>query len=251
MPCTRGTVRRTPLPKPQVSAKEILNHMRAGMDDATIMKKYRLSDKGLRSLFKKMLAAGLLDEADLKERRPQKSINLNDIAEDVQSGLGDTTLRDKYGISRRDLETIFGKLVDAGKLDVAEFYERVSLLDSPSPAQSPLPTPVPVTKPSQPKREKETRAERELRQFLRAAQDGNKEIVSSFIARGANVNAADEFGDTALLVASDTGHANVVALLLEKGADVNVKDCDGKTPLHLASKRGHEAVRRLLLDHGA
>ena len=41
-----------------VSAKEILADIKAGMDDTTLMQKYGLSDKGLQSIFKKLVDAG-------------------------------------------------------------------------------------------------------------------------------------------------------------------------------------------------
>jgi ankyrin repeat protein len=41
-----------------------------------------------------------------------------------------------------------------------------------------------------------------------------------------------------------------VRLLLEKGADVEAKDNSGWTALHYAARRGHEAVVRLLLEKG-
>ena len=40
-------------------------------------------------------------------------------------------------------------------------------------------------------------------------------------------------------------------LLLEHGADVDAKDTDGGTALRRAAENGHEAVVRLLLEHVA
>jgi hypothetical protein len=44
----------------KVSQKEIIQDMRAGMDDAAIRKKYNLSPKGLQTLYDKLIEAGLL-----------------------------------------------------------------------------------------------------------------------------------------------------------------------------------------------
>jgi ankyrin repeat protein len=47
------------------------------------------------------------------------------------------------------------------------------------------------------------------------------------IARDADVNAANQFGGTALWRAADVGRADVVEALLLAGADVNKADLDG------------------------
>jgi hypothetical protein len=55
--------------KREVRAKEAIGDIRSGMDDIALMEKYRLNDMGLRSLFKKLLAAGLVtaDEIDRRD----------------------------------------------------------------------------------------------------------------------------------------------------------------------------------------
>ena len=52
--------------KREVKAKEAIRDIRSGMDDIALMEKYKLNDKGLRSLFRRLLAAGLVtaDEID-------------------------------------------------------------------------------------------------------------------------------------------------------------------------------------------
>ena len=52
-----------------------------------------------------------------------------------------------------------------------------------------------------------------------AAPQPSVEKVRSLIDAGADVNAADEDGDTALMNAAWNGHVETVKLLLEAGAD--------------------------------
>ena len=89
-----------------------------------------------------------------------------------------------------------------------------------------------------------------LTALMLASSKGHLEIVRLLIEAGANVNAKrDDW--TALMSASRNGHAQVVRLLVDAGADVNTKGSDGWTPLMLASWEGHLEVVRLLVDAGA
>jgi len=54
-------------------------------------------------------------------------------------------------------------------------------------------------------------------------------------------------GWTALLRASEKGHTETVAMLLEKGADVNATDNDGGTALYKA--RAQEREKKLREDN--
>jgi serine/threonine-protein phosphatase 6 regulatory ankyrin repeat subunit B len=51
--------------------------------------------------------------------------------------------------------------------------------------------------------------------------------------------------------ASLWGRFDVVNVLVNRGADVNVKDNWGATALMLASSNGHTVIVKLLKDHGA
>jgi ankyrin repeat protein len=80
---------------------------------------------------------------------------------------------------------------------------------------------------------------------------GHEAVVRLLFEQGADVNAKDGDGWTALHGAASRGHEAVVRLLVEKGADVNAKHRDRWTALHEAAYKGHEAVVRLLVEKGA
>ena len=80
---------------------------------------------------------------------------------------------------------------------------------------------------------------------------GDVSIARALIARGANVNASDSIGETTLMAASALGNVEFVLLLLDAGADVNAQDVNGGRALHRAALHGHTAIVRVLLTKGA
>jgi len=88
--------------------------------------------------------------------------------------------------------------------------------------------------------------------LIDAARNGDVEAVRSLLSEGADVNAAQGDGMTALHWAAEFGHTAVADLLLSVGADVEAKTRIGSyTPLHLASRSGNGPIASALLDAGA
>lgn len=84
-----------------------------------------------------------------------------------------------------------------------------------------------------------------IQQFLAAAAAGSLEDVKSWLARGMDVNARNEFGQTALHVVQK---AETAQYLIKSGADVNARDKDfSMTPLFYQEV----PVARLLVAAGA
>jgi DNA-binding response OmpR family regulator len=54
--------------KPVINASDALQCIRSGISDASIMKRYNISARGLQSLIRKLVDAGLLSESDLEAR---------------------------------------------------------------------------------------------------------------------------------------------------------------------------------------
>jgi len=71
------------------------------------------------------------------------------------------------------------------------------------------------------------------------------------IDKGADVNAKNNDGNTALHETARFGYLEITRKLLDKGTDVNVKNNDGFTPLHSASASGFVKVAELLIEKGA
>jgi ankyrin repeat protein len=84
-----------------------------------------------------------------------------------------------------------------------------------------------------------------------ACSKGHIAIVQELLRRGANVNAVDARGDTALIRAASCNKSAVVSLLLESGADMNMVNELGNTALCVAVKHGAHRAVSVLLDAGA
>jgi ankyrin repeat protein len=79
--------------------------------------------------------------------------------------------------------------------------------------------------------------------LLAAVEEDSEEKALAALNRGADVNARDQYGRTALMRARE----NMARLLLKRGANVHLRDKYGATALFHASSEKIE----LLLEHGA
>jgi len=75
-----------------------------------------------------------------------------------------------------------------------------------------------------------------------ASEQGNENKVKNLLDSGADVNAKNEQGETALMVALFEEHDKIVVMLLAYGADVNVKNNDGNTAITFASQKYMEIM---------
>jgi ankyrin repeat protein len=79
---------------------------------------------------------------------------------------------------------------------------------------------------------------------------GVERITVMLLDAGADVNATNEYGLTALMDATFRQSAAVVEMLIKRGAGVDTRDHQGRTALQFAAERGNvEAVQALLSSH--
>ncbi|MFH1113810.1 MAG: ankyrin repeat domain-containing protein [Pseudomonadota bacterium] len=89
------------------------------------------------------------------------------------------------------------------------------------------------------------------RDLMGAIYKGDLKAVERLLAGGADANARDQSGWTALMRAAESGRPDIVRLLLDNGADVALKSECGWTALIQAVSGGHQEAARLLLERGA
>lgn len=73
-------------------------------------------------------------------------------------------------------------------------------------------------------------------------------IPKKFMEKGADVNAKNSLGLTAMHYAAIAGNGMIIALLHKNGADINAADNDGYTPLDYTS---NQEIRAALVQNGA
>src|SRR5215813_8532396 len=84
-----------------------------------------------------------------------------------------------------------------------------------------------------------------------SAEEGDVGRLETLLARGVNINARNDAGATALMLAAYHGRLEMVRALTDHGADLNVVDRDGFTAAMLANHSGHQNIVRILLARGA
>ena len=95
----------------------------------------------------------------------------------------------------------------------------------------------------------------------KSTKGGHSDVVKVLVEKGANINAQDEDGQTALHLANgrepieEYFYLKVITCLIENGANVNVQDKNGNTPLHNslnnANIAGDLKIPKLLIKKGA
>lgn len=87
--------------------------------------------------------------------------------------------------------------------------------------------------------------------LIKATARGDIATVRALLARGADVQARDANGRTALTYAAENGDPTTVQTLLNSGADVNARDWKGWSPLIYAAENGDVTTVQMLLTNKA
>lgn len=84
-----------------------------------------------------------------------------------------------------------------------------------------------------------------------AVREGRFDVARAWLAAGADVNATNEHGWTALLYSIQFLDQSFIRCLIAAGANLDVADKDGETALMLAVRNGNSVAVQILLESGA
>ena len=85
-----------------------------------------------------------------------------------------------------------------------------------------------------------------LTPLMSAVEANDVDLVKRLLANGADVKAADTYGDTALMLATVSGNVKMVEILLPK-SDAKAANTDGTTALMLSTASGNVKMVEILL----
>ena len=77
------------------------------------------------------------------------------------------------------------------------------------------------------------------------------EITQHLLDAGADIDAQDAGGNTALMGVCFKGYPHIAELLIDRGANVNKQGANGATALMYTAMFGQNEIAELLLQHGA
>ena len=88
------------------------------------------------------------------------------------------------------------------------------------------------------------------RVLINAIQKNDTRMFNFAISRPkVSLNATNDNGETALMVAIQHGEKKIAEILIEKGADVDIVDNEGNTASQLAKENGYKELEKLLDKH--
>jgi hypothetical protein len=126
-----------------INTEKAVKLIRSAASDVLIMETFRISAAELQKLFKKLVDAHEISQAELDRRMlasgrshvidltdkpvaraPKTLINADEAADDVRSGMSDIGLMEKYNLSVKGLDSLLSRLLDTGKVARSQLNQR-------------------------------------------------------------------------------------------------------------------------------
>lgn len=246
--CT-GDVSVTWTPR-EISGRELLSDIRAGIDDCGLMAKYEVTKRQLKGLLKQLADAGVLSAL----QRLALELSAKEFVRDIRAGLDLLDLREKYGVTVEEITGVSEMFLNIGLLDAGALEPEALWVNEPFPeisehqdisqTEAALESTVPSEIP-----------EAIFHYFPNSVLvnlRSDADAVERRLDEGMDPNARDRHHRRpALIWAAGYGNIEAVGLLVDKGADLHATGRDAKTALHFATAKKHADVRELLLSRGA
>ena len=109
-------------------ARDFIADVKAGMSDEDLRIKYELSERRL--VLCKASALDVIAKERAREFRAKRKIDAPAFLADVKSGVSHEDLMAKYSLTRRELQSVFRQIIEAGLATVMELSEHLSVTES-------------------------------------------------------------------------------------------------------------------------
>lgn len=112
------------------TAQKILEDIREGFSESEIMRKHNLSETELANMLADLDEAGMIVKVEDHYEAPfMRSINASEIIVDLKSGMNDSDLMEKYGLTMQTLANTVRLLMDGNRIARADLADRGELLE--------------------------------------------------------------------------------------------------------------------------
>jgi len=94
--------------------------------------------------------------------------------------------------------------------------------------------------------------EKDVEDIFSYARHNRVEDMEAVLDRGVPVNVRDQYGNTLLIVSCQNGHKRAAKMALRKGADINARNYKGNSALHFCHTYGYgDTLGQYLISKGA
>ncbi len=116
------------MPDSDVTARKVLDDIRAGLDNDALKRKYRLSSESMQRIFDDLVAVGVLELIDNQYVIPAvRRLSARNIVNDIRSGMNNTELMEKYMLTPLQLKTTFDILLGSNAINEEELRNDFSI----------------------------------------------------------------------------------------------------------------------------
>jgi hypothetical protein len=112
----------------ETTTAKFLKDIQSGLSDELLQRKYNLS--GRKFYLYKAAALDFLAKKKAEHSLTKRKISAKQVLNDITSGIDDQGLMTKYGLSSRQLQSIFRQIISAGLATPMELSDRLSITKS-------------------------------------------------------------------------------------------------------------------------
>lgn len=119
------------VPMPQLTKEELYQFARdveEGLSDEELKEKYRMSDRTL--VIHKVAISGRRHRSTPAVPGRRRKVSAVELVNDIRSGMDEDAMKEKYGLTSRELQRLFRRIISAGLMTAQELADRLKITES-------------------------------------------------------------------------------------------------------------------------